>query len=230
MEADVARISSDTLNKARDELAYRLDVCPILTLIQCRNMGINAPDQVSSSSIDRSSKLEGMTKKVFVKVDWLENSPSSGITLQYFLFSINSIRLFGGCVHYKKLIVHTAKNKMYSLVLAPLDLARSDLEDAWKSWMKAACILHRTETNTSINENQSIKGHFELESDQQNPFIDAPLVEVEMESVRDSCSIWLLLAVDFRVLLVPSSALVRVVAIFVRRRELTFERGGQRKR
>ncbi|GFQ68059.1 hypothetical protein TNCT_65471 [Trichonephila clavata] len=127
--------------------------------------------EVNNFGEPKRPSILGMTKNVFAKVDWLENSPSSGIMLQYFLFPIDSIRLFGNCVHCKKLIVHTPQNKMYSLVMAPLDLARSDLEDAWKSWIKAACILHRSERNTSINENKRIKGLFELESDQQNPFI-----------------------------------------------------------
>ncbi|GFU20068.1 uncharacterized protein NPIL_393001 [Nephila pilipes] len=114
-----------------------------------------------------------MTKTILVKVNRLERSSSSGIVLQYLIFPIDSIRMFVNCVHYKKLTVETTCNKIYSLMLAPVDLAHSDLEEAWDLWTKATTCLQRAATD--IKDSEKIKGFFNLDNGLPDPFFVSSL-------------------------------------------------------
>ncbi|GBN01860.1 hypothetical protein AVEN_65439-1 [Araneus ventricosus] len=90
-------------------------------------------------------------------------------TLEYHLLPLDGVRLFACCVHYKKLIVYTATNEMYQMILTPQDLSHQQVVEDWEQWARAASYLQSS--TVDIRESHGVRGFFKLDSKDSDPFL-----------------------------------------------------------
>ncbi|GBO22014.1 hypothetical protein AVEN_2164-1 [Araneus ventricosus] len=116
-----------------------------------------------------------MTRSTLVIVN---RGTTNDSTLQYHLLPLDGVRLFACCVHYKKLIVYTATNEMYQMILTPQDLSHQQVAEDWEQWARAASYLQRS--TVDIKESHGVTGFFKLDSKDSDPFLSFSLEKMDI--------------------------------------------------
>ncbi|CAL1282065.1 unnamed protein product [Larinioides sclopetarius] len=131
--------------------------------------------QTNSNGKLKDPWILGMTRSTLVIVN---RGPKDDLSLQYHLLPLEGVRLFACCVHYKKLIVYTATNDMYQLILTPQDLSHQQVAEDWEQWARAASYLQRS--TVDIKESRGVREFFKIDSKDNDPFRSFSLEKMDI--------------------------------------------------